>query len=45
MSAKVCAMAEGPVCATEEWRRERISDSGMFLLEREGVSMVVLVDG
>jgi hypothetical protein len=32
MSAKVCAMAEGPVCATEECRRERISDSGMFLL-------------
>jgi hypothetical protein len=32
MSLKVCAMASGPVCACEECRRERISDSGMFLL-------------
>jgi hypothetical protein len=31
MSLKVCAMASGPVCATLEWRRERFSDSGMFL--------------
>jgi hypothetical protein len=36
MSAKVCAMASGPVCAWEEWRRERFSDSGMFLFDDGG---------
>ena len=31
MSERVWEMAEGPVCAWEEWRRERVWGSGIFL--------------